>query len=207
MKKLEAIALARETVRREADALAAAGAGLGEAFWKTCEWIAGCKGIVWVTGVGTSGIAGARFAHILTDCGVRSIFLSPDLGLHGHTGAMAASEVLVAISRGGESAEVNSMVAIANTRSLMTIALVDDEASALARTCRHVLPIHSPREDELGGYCATTSTLVCSAVCDAICAVVLKLNGYTLAEFSGTHPGGAVGRAVSKRKPGTGGTE
>jgi len=205
MRKPEAMALAAETVRQEAQAVAAIAPALGDAFWKTCQLIAGCKGIVWVTGVGTSGAIGARFAHILTDCGVRSIFLSPDVGLHGHSGAMAASEVLVAISRGGESAEVNAMVSIANRRRLTTIAFVEDEASTMARSCRHVLPIHSPAEYELGGYCATTSTVVCSAVCDAICAVVLKVKGYTLAEFSGTHPGGAVGLAVLKGKSGVGG--
>jgi D-arabinose 5-phosphate isomerase GutQ len=207
MRKAEALVLARETVGREADAVAAMAPALGDAFWKTCGLIAGCKGIVWVTGVGTSGIAGARFAHILTDCGVRSVFLSPDLGLHGHSGAMAASEALVAISRGGESAEVNAMVAIANSRSLATIAFVDDETSSLARACKHILPIHSPGEYELGGYCATTSTVVCSAVCDAICAVVLRLKGYTFAKFSGTHPAGAVGLAVSKKRSTAGGRE
>ena len=206
MRKAEALALARETIGHEAEAVAALVPALGDAFWKTCQLIAGCKGIVWVTGVGTSGIAGARFAHILTDCGVRSVFLSPDLGLHGHSGAMTASEVLVAISRGGESAEVNAMVIIANRRRLTTIAMVDNEASTMARTCRHVLPVHSPAEGELGGYCATTSTVVCLAVCDAICAVVLKFKGYTFAEFGGTHPGGAVGVAVSKRGSGAGGT-
>jgi arabinose-5-phosphate isomerase len=205
MKESDAIALARETIGREAEALAAMAPALGDDFWKACGLIARCRGIVWVTGVGTSGMVGARFAHILTDCGVRSIFLSPDLGLHGHSGAMAASEVLVAISRGGESAEVNTLAAIANSRSLATIAFVDNESSALARTCQRVLPIHSPTECELGGYCATTSTVVCSAVCDAVCAVVLKLKGYTFAEFGGTHPGGAVGLAVSRRKPKAGG--
>jgi arabinose-5-phosphate isomerase len=207
MKKSEAIALARETIGCEAEALAAMAPALGDDFWKACGLIARCRGIIWVTGVGTSGMVGARFAHILTDCGVRSIFLSPDLGLHGHSGAMVASEVLVAISRGGESAEVNSLAAIARARSLVTIAFVDDETSSLARTCQHVLPIHSPKEYELGGYCATTSTVVCSAVCDAICAVVLKLKGYTFADFSGTHPGGAVGLAVSKRSQGAGGAK
>jgi D-arabinose 5-phosphate isomerase GutQ len=199
------MALAVETIRRESEAVAAVAPAFGDGFWKTCELIAHCKGIVWVTGVGTSGMVGARFAHILTDCGVRSIFLSPDIGLHGHSGAMAASEVLVAISRGGESGEVNAMVAIANHRRVATIAFVDNESSTLARTCRHVLPIRSPGEDELGGYCATTSTVVSSAVCDAICAVVLKLKGYTFAEFGGTHPGGAVGKAVSKGRSGVGG--
>ena len=205
MRKSEALALARQTIGQEAEAVAALAPELGEAFWKICEVITRCRGIVWVTGVGTSGMVGERLAHILTDCGVRSMFLSPNLGLHGHSGAMAAGEVLVAISRGGESAEVNSMVAIAHSRKLATIALVDNESSSLARSCRHVLRVHSPAEFELGGYCATTSTVACSAVCDAICAVVLKAKGYTLAEFRGTHPGGAVGMAVSKGKSGVGG--
>lgn len=207
MKKADAIALARQTIAQEAEALQAIAAELGDAFWETCELIAGCKGLVWVTGVGTSGSVGSRFAHILTDCGVRSVFLSPDLGLHGHSGALSASEVLVAISRGGESVEVNEMSAIANARSLETIAFVDNVASTLARTCRHVLRVHSPSEHELGGYCATTSTVACSAMCDAVCAVVLKLKGYTVEEFRHTHPGGAVGVAVSKDKPIGGGHE
>jgi D-arabinose 5-phosphate isomerase GutQ len=207
MRHPEAVALAVETIRREAEAVAAAAPALGDAFWKTCELIARCKGIVWVTGVGTSGMVGERFAHILTDCGVRSVFLSPDIGLHGHSGAMVASEVLVAISRGGESDEVNTLAAVANARSLTTLAFVDRESSTLARSCRHVLPIHSPEEYELGGYCATTSTVVTSAVCDAVCAVVLKLKGYTFADFSGTHPGGAVGLAASKGRSGVGGRE
>jgi D-arabinose 5-phosphate isomerase GutQ len=198
MDKPEALELARQTIRNEADALQALLPALGDAFWETCGLIAGCKGIVWVTGVGTSAAIGSRFAHILTDCGVRSIFLSPDMGLHGHTGAMVAGEVLVAVSRGGESAEVNTMAAIADSRSLVTIAFVESELSTLARACRHVLPMHSPREYELGGYCATTSTVVCAAMCDAICAVVLQLKGYTIAEFRGTHPGGAVGLSMKK---------
>jgi len=207
MKKSAALALAKRTIAQEASSLRDLSAGLGEAFWQTCELIAGCPGIVWVTGVGTSAAVGGRFAHILTDCGVRSVFLSPDLGLHGHSGVMAASEVLVAISRGGESVDVNEMAAIATARSLETIAFVDNEASSLARICRLVLPVHSPPEYELGGYCATTSTVVCSALCDAVCAVVLKLKGYTFEQFSPTHPGGAVGQARLKRGPNTGDSE
>jgi arabinose-5-phosphate isomerase len=207
MKKSAAIALAKRTISQEASTLRALSASLGEAFWETCERIAGCTGIVWVTGVGTSAAVGGRFAHILTDCGARSVFLSPDLGLHGHSGVMAASEVLVAISRGGESEDVNEMAAIAASRSLETIAFVDDEASSLARICRLVLPVHSPPEYELGGYCATTSTVACSALCDAVCAVVLQTKGYTFEQFSPTHPGGAVGRARHRRGSNTGGRE
>jgi arabinose-5-phosphate isomerase len=206
MEQRQALELARETIRNEADALMALLPDLGEAFWTTCTLIAGCPGIVWITGVGTSAAMGSRFAHILTDCGVRSFFMSPDIGLHGHSGAMAPGEVLVAISRGGESGEVNSMATIGNSRGLETIAFAENLQSPLARTCRHVLPMRSPQEYEVGGYCATTSTVVCAAMCDAIAAVTLKLKGYTIEEFRGTHPGGAVGKSMNKPTPNPGDT-
>jgi len=190
-----ALALARTTLQQEIDALHELAGEVGAAYWEAARLIAGCPGIVWVTGVGTSAAVGQRFAHILTDCGARSMFLSPDIGRHGHSGAMTSGEVLVAISRGGESAEVNEMVEIANRRGLTTLGFLHEEQSCLARLCQHILPIHSPAEYELGGYCATASTVACSAACDAISAIVLALKGYSPEEFAGTHPGGAVGRA------------
>ncbi len=191
-----ALQLARSTIGQEADSLRELADSLDDRLWEAARRIAGCSGIVWVTGVGTSAAIGERCAHILTDCGVRSVFLSPDLGLHGHSGAMAAGEVLVAISRGGESGEVNQMVEIAGRRGLLTIALVHDVDSTLARACALILPARSPSEHELGGYVATTSTVVAGAMCDALAAIVLQLTGYSLERFRETHPGGAVGQAL-----------
>jgi len=191
-----ALQLARSTLIQEADSLRELAEGLDDRLWEVARRIAGCPGLVWVTGVGTSAAIGERFAHILTDCGVRSIFLSPDIGLHGHSGAMAAGEILVALSRGGESDEVNRMVEIANRRGLITVALVHDPDSTLARACAHVLPVRSPEAFELGGYVATTSTVVACGMCDALAALVLKLTGYTVDQFRHTHPGGAVGQSL-----------
>jgi arabinose-5-phosphate isomerase len=192
--KKKAIALARRVLLQEAETLREMADALDEDFWRIATLIAECPGIVWVTGVGTSAAVGGRFAHILTDCGARSVFLSPDLGLHGHSGAMAAGEVLVAISRGGESQEVNLLVDVAGNLGLKTIGLVQAPGSALARRCAHVLSVASPGEFELAGYAATTSSVAFSGICDALSAVVLTLKGYTREAFSRTHPGGAVGR-------------
>jgi len=194
--KVKALDLARQTLAAEAGALDALKAGLGESLWSTAKALAACPGMVWTTGVGTSSAVALRLAHILTDCGVRSMFLSPDLGLHGHSGAMASGEVLVAVSRGGLSEEVNLLTSIARARGLTTIALLHDEASPLAKLCDLVVPVRTPPELELGGYCATTSSLGVSAVGDALCAIVLQLTGYTPAQLAQTHPGGAVGRAL-----------
>ncbi|MCJ7678814.1 MAG: hypothetical protein MUO35_13960 [Anaerolineales bacterium] len=82
-----------------------------------------------------------RLAHILTDCGVRSMSLSPDLGLHGPSGAMASGRVLAAVSRGGLSEEVNLLTSIAR----MTLVLHGAEDFQFVRpgTLRHPAMVHS----------------------------------------------------------------
>lgn len=196
MDKTKALELARDSVEAQIGALQALSAQFGESLPAAAHAIAACPGITWTTAVGTSSAVALRLAHILTDCGVRSMFLSPDLGLHGHSGAMASGEVLVAISRGGLSEEVNLLVGIARARGLATIGLLHDDASPLAKLCDLVIPVRTPSELELGGYCATTSSLAASAAGDALCALVLKITGYTPSQLATTHPRGAVGRAL-----------
>jgi arabinose-5-phosphate isomerase len=154
--------------------------------------------------VGTSAAVGTRFAHILTDCGARSMFLPPSDGLHGHSAVMTPDDVLVTMSRGGESGEVIQMAEIANQRDVATVAFVHNTDSTLARICRYVLPIRSKAEYELMGFVATTSTIAYSAMCDALSAVVLEAKGYTLEQLGQAHPGGAVGQALA---PGAGAGE
>jgi len=100
------------------------------------------------------------------------------------------------MSRGGESFEVNRLVAIANQFGVTTMAFVHKTDSTLARRCQMTLPIPSRQEYELQGVLATTSTVAFCAVCDALAAVVWELRGYSLEEFRRTHPGGAVGRRL-----------
>ena len=125
------------------------------------------------------------------------MFISPSDGLHGHTNIMQPGEVLVAMSRGGESQEVLQMVTIANRLGVTTIGFVHDLESSLARSVRCVVPIQSPQEYELMGYLATTSTVAFSAVCDALCAVLAQAKGFTPQQFARVHPGGAVGQVLA----------
>jgi hypothetical protein len=110
---------------------------------------------------------------------------------------MMPEDVLVTMSRGGESGEVNQMAEIANRRGVTTVAFVHDTDSTLARLCQHVLPIRSDPAYELMGYVATTSTVAFSAMCDALSAVVLEAKGYTPDQLAQTHPGGAVGQVLT----------
>lgn len=189
--------LAQKSLRQEMDALRALSEELDGRFLACADLLCQCKGLIWVTGVGTSAAVGSRFAHILTDCGARSMFLSPSDGLHGHSAIMASDDLLVALSRGGESAEVTGMVEIARRRGVTTVAMVHDTASTLARLSDHVLPVRSEQSYELMGYVATTSTMAFCAMCDVLAAVALEAKGYTLAQLGEAHPGGAVGHALA----------
>ena len=193
----QTLAIARLTLQHEIEALQALQALLGDEFWACARLLSDCQGMVWTTAVGTSAAVAERFAHILTCSGGRSMFLSAQDGLHGHTLVIQPGDVLVAMSRGGESQEVNQMAAIAGRRGASTAAFVHQAGSSLARACQYVLPIPSPQEFELAGYLATTSTVVFSGMCDALCAVVLAEKGFDPKAFGATHPGGAVGEALA----------
>ena len=200
MDREKALDLAKQTLLQEVNTIQALADNLDDTFWQVTNLLSTCSGMIWVTAVGTSAAVAARFAHILTCCGTRSMFLSPSDGLHGHTGVIQPEDILIALSRGGETKEVIRMVQIANDRNASTIAFVNNTDSSLAHACRYILPIQSPHRYELMGYIATTSTVAYSAVCDALCAVVLDAKGYTPEEFAKTHPGGAVGQVLSSSK-------
>jgi arabinose-5-phosphate isomerase len=184
-------------MQQEIEALQTLAEGLNGAFWTCARLLGECSGLIWVTGVGTSAAVASRFAHILTDCGARSMFLSPADGLHGHSAVMMPGDLLVAMSRGGESEEVIQMVETARQRGVTTVALVHNTDSTLALACDYVLPVQSEQEYELMRYVATTSTVAFSAMCDALCAVVLEAKGYTVEQLAQAHPGGAVGQVLA----------
>ena len=192
----KALTLARATMAQESGTIQQLAQGLDTIFWICAQRIGECPGMVWTTGVGTSAAVAERFAHILNCCGRRTMFLHPSDSLHGHSGALREGDLLIAMSRGGGSFEVNQLVSIANQIGVSTMAFAHNTDSTLARSCQVVLPIHSRQEYELQGVLATTSTVAFCAMCDALAAVVWELRGYTLEEFRQTHPGGAVGKEL-----------
>ena len=195
--KSHALHLGRVAIHQEVLALQKLEHELGDPFWQCAGLLMDCPGLVWITAVGTSASAGMRFAHVLACSGTRAMFLSPSDGLHGHTNVMQPGDVLVALSRGGESQEVVQMVLIANTLGVKTIGFVHDVKSSLARNAQYLLPVQSLQEYELMGYLATTSTVAYSAMCDALCSVLAQAKGFTPEQFAKVHPGGAVGQILA----------
>jgi arabinose-5-phosphate isomerase len=196
----EIISLASNVIQQESAAINALLDQLDENFEHAAQALLVCQGHVLVAGAGTSHAVGARLAHLLSCCGTPALFIHPGDSQHGLSGAVTDKDVLVAISKGGETTEINYLARIAKQRGARLIALTEKPGSTLGQMSDIVLKVVAPPEVDPYGMIATGSSLVNSAYCDALCVVMLNLRGYSKEQFGETHPGGAVGLKLKEER-------
>ena len=192
--------LARETIRQDAAAVLAAEAAIDDGFMRAVELLLVCQGKVLVAGMGTSGATARRIAHLLSVGGTPSLYVHPADGLHGGLGAVTGSDVVVAISKGGQSGELNEFAERAKGRGATVVAMTAEPDSTLAALADAVILVRTPIEADPGGMIAMGSALANCAVGDALVVVLMRLRDYPWQAFEFTHPGGAVGRAIEARR-------
>jgi len=193
------IASAKGVIRREAKAITTLLTQFDQGFVNVVEMLLACEGHVLVAGAGTSHAIAYRLAHLLSCCGTPALFIHPGDAQHGGGGAITNRDILFLISKGGETLEINHLAKIARQRGAKVIALTENPSSTLAQLSDIVVRASAPPEVDPYGMIATGSSLVNAAWGDALCVVLLQLRGYSKEEFGKTHPGGAVGKRLSKQ--------
>lgn len=196
------LSLARETIQHECQVVDALIPQLAESVAEAADLMLNCHGHVLTAGAGTSNPVAARFAHLLSCCGTPALFIHPGDSQHGLSGAVTERDVLFAISKGGETTEVNYLAQIAKNRGAKLISLTEKPESTLAKLSDVVLCFEAPADSDPYGMIATGSSLFNAALTDALCIVMLKLRGYSKEQFAETHPGGAVGHQIASEKAG-----
>lgn len=192
---------ARDILEKEARAVQEAARQLDASLDRVLELLARCEGHIMVTGTGTSRFVAERMAHLFNCCGAPAMFINAADSLHGGAGAVTEKEVVLLISKGGKSAEINAFADIAKTRGAKLMALTENREGPLAQMCDEVLCVKAPRDVDPFGMIATGSSLMNSAVGDVLCVLLLERKGYTREKFGETHPGGAVGERLSRETP------
>lgn len=192
---------ARELVRAEADALVALEAQLDERLVSAARMILTRRGKVLPVGVGTSGHVARRMAHLLSVTGTPAVFLHPADGLHGSLGAIQPDDVVVAISRGGQSNEINEFARRAKKLGAAIIVLTADPDSELGELGDVTVALSTPSAADPHGIIAMGSTLVTSAWGDALAITLMEMRGYGWDAVLYSHPGGAVGKLASAIEP------
>ncbi|GAA1700416.1 hypothetical protein GCM10009808_17610 [Microbacterium sediminicola] len=188
------LSVARERLAAESRAVQAVADMLDETFIATASLILSCRGKLFIGGSGTSGTVARRMAHILSVSGTPSIAFSPMDSLHGWSGAIESSDLVLLISKGGASDEVVSSARIAQQRGAKVISLTAGHGTPLAQIADLSVVVTVATQAELGGIVATGITMAQSAWGDALAEVLMRGRGYTWSEFMTTHPAGAVGQ-------------
>lgn len=186
--------LAQERIAIEAAALQSVTAVFDEATDQILTLLYNCSGKVFVTGSGTSGTIARRMAHLFSVSGTPSVFMQPSDALHGTMGALSPGDVLISISKGGESDEINNLSARAQERGVTVIALTSEPDSSLARLADHIQVFVVPDQVDPGNLIAMGSTLMHAVWGDCLAVALMRMRGYSWADVVFTHPLGAVGK-------------
>lgn len=192
--RLAVLEAAKEAIKREAGGVALLSSQLDDTFVDVVQMLYRCEGKVFVTGAGTSGAIARRMAHLFSVCGTPSVFIQAADALHGTMGSITPGDLLIAISRGGESAEINEFARRAQDRGAKVIALTAVAKSEIARVAEVVALVESPLGIDPGEVIAMGSTLVAAAWGDAVAYVLMRMRGYTWDSVLHSHPSGAVGQ-------------
>lgn len=189
---------ARSLLRAEGAAIEAVADQLGEPFLTAVALVSESTGVIMTTGSGTSGTIARRMAHLLATCGMHAFFVHPADALHGPSAAVAPGDVLIALSKAGKSAEINSFALVARQRGGKVISLTWKPDSELGSLSDVVLVQPSAVDAEGEGVLPFGSTLAAGALCDALCLAAKNLRGFDLATLTQTHPSGATAELVRK---------
>ena len=191
-----AASVGRRVLLTEAEALRHMAEGLGEAFEQAVEVLSAAQGRIVCTGVGKSGHVGRKIAATLASTGTPALFVHATEASHGDLGMIGAGDVVVALSKSGETRELADVVAYTRRFAIPLIAVTSAPGSALGRAADVRLLIPDAAEAADAVNAPTTSTTLQMALGDALAVALLERRGFTASDFSAFHPGGQLGSAL-----------
>ena len=173
---------------------------LGQAFVETVSLMVktlDAGGLVVVTGVGKSLHVAEKMSAVFASTGTRSIVLNPVQAMHGDLGMTAPRDMLVALSFSGESEEIVKLIPPIRRHGLKIVALTGCAESTLARMSDIVLEIPCGAEACPFGMAPTNSATATMVMGDALAMAMVETRKFTVEEYAGNHPAGAIGRALT----------
>ncbi len=193
---MDSIAIAKETFHIEAESLMRAADMLNHDFLDALACIEATTGKLIVTGVGKSGLVGAKIAATFASTGTSSFFLHPTEALHGDLGMISKGDTLLAISYSGESEELIKILPHIKRFDIPLIGLTADPNSTLGRYADVILSITVDKEACPLGVVPTTSTTLTMAMGDALAVALMNKTGFRAEDFASFHPGGTLGKKL-----------
>ncbi len=191
----------KQVLEVEAQAILALRERMDETFEKVVALIRDCKGKIVLTGMGKSGQIARKLASTFSSTGTPAVFLHPAESSHGDLGLIAANDVVLALSYGGESPEFTGILRFVNRKGIPLVAMTGKMNSSLARAAQYSLDVSVSSEACPLNLAPTASSTATLAMGDAIAMAVMSEKNISAEDFAEFHPGGSLGyRLLTKVK-------
>lgn len=149
-------------------------------------------------GCGTSGIAAHKIAHTLSVVEIPAFYCSPESSIHGGMGAIQKDDIVILITKGGNTPEILNYIPVCKSKGAIIIGVTENEDSKLGRNCDIFLKVKVEKESCPWGLIASASSLAVVATWEAITFTAMEHNGFTKEQFHLIHPGGSAGEKLEK---------
>ena len=189
----------KEVVRIEAEAIRRLEDRINGSFEEAVELLFNCKGRVIVTGMGKSGIIGIKIASTLTSTGTAALFLHPAEGLHGDLGAVLKDDIVICISKSGNTEEILKILPMFKRQGVPIITITGNVDSILGRRGDVVLDVGVEEEACSYDLVPTSSTTATLVMGDALAMALFEKRGLGVDDFAQLHPGGDIGKRLLLR--------
>jgi arabinose-5-phosphate isomerase len=186
----------KEIIRIEAEAVVALESRINGSFAAAVDLIFNAKGRVVLTGTGKSGIIARKIAATMNSTGTPSAFMHPSDALHGDLGMVTPNDVVICISKSGDTAELRQILPRFHHLGVKIIAMVGNTGSSLSKQSDIVLDISVKEEACPYDLAPTSSTTVALVMGDALAITLLQKRNFTKEDFAMFHPGGSLGKQL-----------
>ena len=190
---------AREVIIREAEAVAGLLDRLDENFELALEAILETSGRIIVTGMGKSGIIGRKIAATFSSTGAPALFLHPAEAIHGDLGLVTSHDIVLAISKSGDTSELYQLIPAFKRLGIKIILLTGQRDSSLATRADMVIDCGVSAEAGPENLVPTASSTAALVMGDALAVALFRRRGFSAEDFARLHPGGSLGRRLILR--------
>ena len=196
MEKTNIIEFGKEVIKLQSESIRNLVELVDENFETAINLILDSKGRVVVTGIGKSAIIANKIVATLNSTGTPSIFMHAADAIHGDLGIIKKDDVIICISKSGNTPEIMDLVPFLKMTKNPLIAITGDTNSSLAKNSSVVLNSHVDIEICPNNLAPTNSTTAQLVIGDAIAATLVKIKGFTSNDFAKFHPGGSLGKKL-----------
>lgn len=191
--------IARNTIASEALAIQHLGTLLNEDFAETVQCILRSEGRVVISGIGKSAIIASKIVATLNSTGTPAIFMHAADAIHGDLGTIQKDDVVICISKSGNTPEIKMLVPLIKQGSNLLIGMTGNQNSFLGEQADFTLNTFVEKEACPNNLAPTTSTTAQMVMGDALAICLLKLRGFSDRDFARYHPGGTLGKRLYLR--------